>query len=192
MIDTPATRPTDNQSATQPTIGQKVKHILSSHGLAEYREQGSGKYRSITPGYIVGADHMGECVLTYQTATPERTSKTDAYLAAYTGILRSEGLTVRPATESLVLIVCDLTSARLKLQEYRPTERPDLETYRLQLLRDTAGMFRSAVVANRDKGRILTEEGKVNIRRKIQEILTMPPERLSLYRLRTELPDSPY
>lgn len=166
-------------------IADKIRTALNAAGLSECRvEQSTGRYWTARDGYTIRAVSASgrECILEHETAIPETASRTDAYLEACTGILKATGLTVRPALRSLALIVTDET---IKPLEFSPSySRPDIEVYRRQLLKDTGSMFRRAVEQNRLAGRYLTDEGKVNIRRKMQEIRTMPAERLEMLRQR--------
>lgn len=174
-------------------LGQRVRDILTGHGLAEYTvtvREGE-RYKTISPGFTISADHKRTCLVAYQTETPEGATQTDRYLRVYRELLVSSGLSVRPAQQTLALVVTDTS---IEYADQTPAAyqdwREDIETYRRELLLDTARLFRDAIHQNRAKGRILTPEGKVNIKRKMREILTATPDSLILHRLNTERPET--
>jgi hypothetical protein len=167
-------------------LAEKIRQTLIDAGLTEYHHKQNGKYLISVPGFIIGADHMRECLVSYQSDAPVPASQTDKILAAYQLTLTMAGYHCRPAQQTLALVV------REPQQHNRPAtitpvnsyHRPPVETYRRQLIVETAGMFRAAIRTHAAKKQYLTAEGRLDIKRKMRSLVDAPVEQLEFWRQR--------
>lgn len=164
-------------------VADKIRQVLDNAGLAEYRVKSNGKLKVSSPGYMIGANDKGECLLTYHTDVNVPCKTTSGYLDCYGAILRAAGLRVRPSLQTLALIISEQPAVSMvtDVSSYR---RPPIEDYRRQLVRETAGMFRAAIKARASRGEYLTPDGACDIRRKMQTILAAPDSQLEYWRQR--------
>lgn len=165
-------------------IANKIRQTLTKHGLSEYHHKTVNGFTVSVPGFIISVNHMRYCIVNYQSDVPVEASVTDKKLAAYRDLLLSAGYHVRPAQQTLALVVTDTTMQPVPVEPVNSYHRPPIEEYRRERIYAESAMWRAAIHAAIKRREALTPEGRLNIKRRMQTILEASPGQLEHWRQR--------